>query len=78
MWYHNSSGGHRIKGTIAYGGYARNIEVNIPSNGLNLSEYITIDNVTFQLRCGKYRVSIKASVPVTCNNANIKFAFGVE
>ena len=77
IWYHNSSTNHEIKGTIAYNGYAMNIEVNIPSSGTNLSEMITINGVSFQLRCGPNRVSIKASQSIICSNSII-FAFGVN
>lgn len=76
IWYHGGSGGNVIKGTIAYGGYAKNIEVVIPSDGLNLSQMVTINDVSFQLRTGPFRVSIIASRQLVCDS-NIIFAFGV-
>lgn len=76
IWYHNGSSGKIIKGTIAYNGYARNIEVTIPSSGTNLSTMVTINGTSFQLRTGPYRVSIIASQRLVCND-NIIFAFGV-
>lgn len=76
IWYHNGTSGKVIKGTIAYNGYARNIEVTIPANGTNLSTMVTINDTSFQLRTGPYRVSIIASQRLVCNG-NIIFAFGV-
>ena len=76
IWYHNDSSGKIIKGTIAYNGYARNIEVTIPSSGTNLFTMVTINGTSFQLRTGPYRVSIIASQRLVCND-NIIFAFGV-
>ena len=78
IWYYNGSAGLKIHGTIAYDGNAKNIEVTIPSNGLNLSEMITINGRSFQLRCGPYRVSIKASQNTLCDNTLTMFAFAVN
>ena len=77
VWEHNGSSSQYIKGTIVYNGTARNIEFNIPILGYKYSDDITIDGVTFTLRCGPNKVSIKASSSVTCNSYLTMFAFGV-
>ena len=76
-WSHGGSRGEYIKGTIAYNGFARNIEVKIPLLGTNTSDAVTIEGVTFYLRTGPNKVSLKASQQITCSNATI-FAFGVD
>jgi V8-like Glu-specific endopeptidase len=77
IWYHYGSTNQIIKGTIAYNGYARNIEVTIPKSGTTLSGEVMINGITFQLRTGKNRVSIKASQNLV-SSTDIIFAFGVE
>ena len=76
IWYHYGLSGQTIKGTIAYEGYAKNIEVKIPSSGTNISSEVLLNGVKFQLRVGKNRVSIKSTEELICSQ-NIIFAFGV-
>ena len=77
VWEHSGSSSQYVKGTIVYNGVARNIECNIPILGYKYSEDVTINGVTFTLRCGPNKVSIKASSPIMCNNYLTMFAFGV-
>ena len=77
VWSHGGSTSKIIKGTIVYGKHARNIEVSVPWIGTKTSSTVVIDGVSFQLRCGPNKVSIKASKSITCNSKNVFFAFGV-
>ena len=77
LWVHNGSTGQTIKGTIAYNGEAKNIEVSIPLIGYKYSSSIVVGGVTFQLRCGPSKVSIKASKDITCNFTQNIFAFAL-
>lgn len=76
-WAHGGAIGKAIKGTVVYNKTARNIEVSIPLLGTKKSSEVTIDNVTFQLRCGPNYVSIKSSRAIDCNDTTKFFAFGV-
>ena len=77
LWQHGGNKGKTIKGTIVFNNQARNLEVKIPLLGYKTSSEITIDGVTFQLRAGPKKVSIKASQTLTCSQ-NVFFAFAVE
>ena len=76
-WAHGGATGKAIKGTVVYNKTARNIEVSIPLLGTKKSSEVTIDDVTFQLRCGPNYVSIKSSRAIGCNDTTKFFAFGV-
>lgn len=76
-WAHGGSSSNIIKGTIVYGGEARNIEVNIPLLGTKQSNEIEINGVTFRLRCGPTYVSIKATTSINCNERTKFFAFAI-
>lgn len=76
-WKHGGSSIRKIKGTIVYGNYAKNIEVDIPLIGMYKSKEVVIDSVTFQLRCGPNYVSLKASKSISCNEKTKFFAFAV-
>lgn len=77
MWEHGGSTGDVIKGTVAYNGEAKNIEVTIPWVGTNESAEVVVGGITFRLRTGPNKVSIKASRGIYCNSTNILFAFSV-
>ena len=77
MWNHGGTSSKKIRGTIVYDGIAENIDVDIPWLGYKTSESVTIKGVTFTLRCGPNKVSIKASSSVLCNGNTTFFAFGV-
>lgn len=77
MWNHGGTSSKKIHGTIVYDGIAENIDVDIPWLGYKTSESVTIKGVTFTLRCGPNKVSIKASSSVLCNGNTTFFAFGV-
>lgn len=77
MWEHGGSTGDVIKGTVAYNGEAKNIEVTIPWVGTNESAEVVVGGITFRLRTGPNKVSIKASRGVYCDSTNILFAFSV-
>ena len=68
--------------TIAYKGIAQDESIKIPLLGYaEKSLTITYQNgfknesVTFSVRVGPNRLSVKASVPVDCNNYDTMFAF---
>lgn len=77
MWEHGGSTGDVIKGTVAYNGEAKNIEVTIPWLGTNESAEVVVGGITFRLRTEPNKVSIKASRGVYCDSTNILFAFSV-
>lgn len=77
MWEHGGSTGEVIKGTVAYNGEAKNIEVSIPWLGTSESAEVIVGGVTFRLRTGPNKVSIKASRGITCNSVSAMFAFDV-
>lgn len=76
IWNHNSSTGHKIKGTINYQGILADIEVNIPWIGYATSS-VVISGKTFYLRTGPYRCSIKTDSSNLRVN-DLHFAFGIE
>lgn len=80
VWAHGLSSSTTIKATIAYNGAAEDLEVIVPLLGYNYSETVEFQSafgsVTFQLRCGPNRVSIKANKEVVCNMTTTRFAFG--
>ena len=76
IWDHNSSNGHYIKATIEYQGVLSDIEVKIPWIGYRTSQ-VTINGVTFYLRTGPNRCSIKAGQSNVPAN-QVKFMFGIE
>ncbi len=78
VWKHNGKNGKMIKGTIAHNGEAKNIEVKIPFIGYNISAEVEVGGVTFQLRTGPNKVSIKANKEIKCDDTQIVFAFGIE
>ncbi len=76
VWYHNSSNGHTIKGTIEYKGELQNIEVYIPWIGYKTSS-VNVNGETFYLRTGPNRCSIIAKSS-NLHAYDLKFAFGVD
>ncbi len=78
VWTHGGKSGQTIRGTIAYNGEAKNIQVEIPLLSTHKSEIVTVGGVEFQLRCGPSKVSIKASKSITCNTTSNYFAFGIS
>ncbi|MGN0317664.1 MAG: trypsin-like serine peptidase [Lachnospira sp.] len=76
LWSHGGKTSQVIKGTIVHNGEAKNIEVSIPWIGYKSSSSVVVGGVTFQLRTGPNRVSIKASTALTCSSSTF-FAFAV-
>ena len=75
LWYHHSSNGHTIKGTISYKGQLSNIEVAIPWIGYKTTS-VTINGETFYLRTGPNKCSIKAGSS-NIRPTDVRFAFGI-
>ena len=76
IWNHNSSNGHKIKGTIAYQDQLADIEVTIPWIGYKTSS-VVINGETFYLRTGPNRCSIKAQSS-NLYAYKLNFFFGIE
>jgi len=74
VWYHGGSGKKTIYYSIAYNDQVADGNFNIPFLGYSTSS-VTIDGVTFTIRSGSHKVSIKASIPVTCSGHANTFAF---
>ena len=74
IWSHNAKNYFYIKGTISYQGYVSNISVKVPPLGY-ASSSVKLNGVTFYLRTGPWKCSIKASKAV--NASDVTFAFGV-
>lgn len=81
-WNHGADTNNIIHFTIAYKGIAQDESIKIPLLGYaEKSLTITYQNgfknesVTFSVRVGPNRLSVKASVPVDCNNYDTMFAF---
>lgn len=74
VWYHNSGFSRTIKATIEYNGEVKNIEVNIPFVGYKTSS-VVIGNVTFYLRTGPSRCSIRTDSS-NLLSSNFNFVFG--
>lgn len=76
IWNHHASNRDVIKATIAYQGKISDIEVEIPWIGWHSAE-VTLNGVTFSLRTGPNRCSIKVNqtgIRVT----DVQFMFGIE
>ena len=76
VWTHNSWWPKKIKGTIEYNNQISDIEVDIPILG-TLSSSVTLDGVTFSLRAGPYRCSVKVDTP-NISATDTQFMFGVD
>lgn len=76
IWNHNSSNGHIIKGTIIYGDKYADIEVTIPWIAYRTSS-VSLDGVTFSLRTGPNRCSIKVDKS-NISTSKFIFKFGIE
>ena len=76
VWEHNGSRGNIIIGTIVYQGNCWDFNLTIPLLGTK-STAAVLDGVTFTVRTGPNKVSVKASetVPITSINA---FAFRLQ
>lgn len=74
VWAHNSGFSRTIKGTIEYNGQIANIEVDIPMIGYKTSS-VTVGGVTFSLRTGPNRCSIKADRGNVAAGS-LRFVFG--
>ena len=77
VWDHGLGFNDEIKFTIAHRGIAQDGEVTIPLIGYS-SKSIEIEGVTFTVRTGPNRVSIKADSYVTCDSYSTMFGFSVE
>lgn len=76
IWNHNASNGDIIKATIAYQDEIVDIEVDIPWIAWHNKE-VTLNGVTFSLRTGPNRCSIKVNqtgIRVT----DVQFMFGIQ
>lgn len=76
VWEHNSGYNHWIRGTIAYGDAIADIEVRIPFM-FTYSSSVTLSGVTFTLRTGPNKCSIKAGSSNVLAG-EVKFSFGVD
>jgi len=76
IWTHGASIGDVIVFSIAYNGTVANGSVQV-AFGLSCADDIKINGVTFSVRTGPNKVSIKASEAVSCNAYNTMFAFKV-
>lgn len=74
VWTHNLGDGDEIKATIEYNGEVADLEVTIPWIGYS-TDSVTLNGVTFYLRTGPSKCSIKAGSDVSV--VDIRFAYGV-
>lgn len=75
IWYHEGASKQIIVATIVYKNICYNIQVTIPGIGYKKTS-VTIYNVTFYLRTGPSRCSIKVSKGDVLRS-DVNFAFGV-
>lgn len=75
VWTHGLGTGDKIKASIEYNGEVADLEVTIPWVGY-ATDSVTVGGVTFYLRTGPNKCSIKAGSDVSV--VNIRFAYGVE
>lgn len=75
IWDNNAKNYHIIKGTISYHGYISDIEVSVPPLGYKTTS-VTLDGVTFSLRTGPWKCSIKVN-KAGQSVSTLGFAFGV-
>ena len=79
VWDHGLAVGDRLFFSIAYQGTLADpadCQVEIPWIGTKTSDPIEINGVTFWVRVGPNRVSIRASEYISCNRVDTVFAFG--
>ncbi len=78
IWEHRGSTGDRIYFSVAYNGVAAgdgvSASVKVPWIGTNETS-ITVNGVTFSVRTGPNKVSVKASTDVVCNSYGTLFAY---
>lgn len=82
-WDHNASVGAKVRFSVAYKGIVVDDELEVPLLGTRTwSETITYSmmgaetsTVTFYVRIGPNKISVRASEVVECNNYDTMFAF---
>ncbi|MBR2967459.1 MAG: hypothetical protein IKC35_01615 [Clostridia bacterium] len=74
VWEHGLAWNKWIYGTVTYNGEVSDIEVKVPLVGYKTTT-VTVGGVSFSLRTGPNKVSIKANSTANINTFN--FAFGV-
>ncbi len=73
VWTHGLKTGKTIYGTVSYNGEINDIEVTVPWIGYKTTE-VKLGGVTFSLRSGPSKVSIKASSAVSIDMFNFAYA----
>ena len=73
-WEHGAAPTNYIFFSIAYNGEIADGEIEIPPI-FTRSVSVTLGGVTFTVRSGPNKVSVKASEAIYCNNYNTMFAF---
>ena len=77
LWDHGLGSNKKLTFSLAYEGEFASGYLVIPSL-FTRSISIELGGVTFGVRVGPNRVSVKASTPVSCNNYSTMFAFSIE
>lgn len=75
IWEHGAKNYRYVKATISYHGYVADIQVQVPPLGYK-TESVILDGVTFSLRSGPWKCSIKVS-QANQSNSTLRFAFGI-